>query len=131
MSVFHLRDPQPGGARHVLEVSPAATTHEATAGCPQPVLMFRLDDVVATFELPLPNHIKLDVDGGELDVIAGAARTLASPSLRSLLIEVSSELSAAVIDALAPSGLHLESKIERQNEAGEFAVWYGLFGRAR
>jgi FkbM family methyltransferase len=130
MSVFHLRDPQPGGARHVLDLGAAGTPH-AAAGCPQPVLMFRLDDVVETFALPLPNHIKLDVDGGELDVIAGAARTLASPSLRSLLIEVSSELSTAVIDALAPSGLRLESKIERQNEAGEFAVWYGLFGRER
>ena len=86
-------------------------------------MMFRLDDVVATFDLPLPTHIKLDVDGGELDVIAGAARTLAAPSLRSLLIEVSSDLSTAVIHALAPSGLHLESKIERQNKAGGFALW--------
>jgi FkbM family methyltransferase len=131
MSVFHLRDPQPGGARHVLDLGGAETPREAAAGCPQPVMMFRLDDVVTTFDLPRPNHIELYVDGGELDVIAGAAQTLASPSLRSLLIEVSSELSAAVIDALAPSGLQLESKIERQNEAGEFAVWYGLFGRAR
>jgi hypothetical protein len=51
------------------------------------MLMCRLDDVVATFALPLPNHIKLDVDGGER--CYRRVRTLASPS-RSLLIEVSS-----------------------------------------
>jgi FkbM family methyltransferase len=126
MSVFHLRDPQPGGARHVLDVG---ASNEDPGGSPQPVMMFRLDDLVESFGLPQPNHIKLDVDGGELDVLQGAARTLASPSLRSLLIEVSTDLSSAVIEALAPSGLRLESKIARQNAAGEFAVWYGLFGR--
>jgi FkbM family methyltransferase len=131
MSLFHLRDPQPGGARHVLDVTAGEPPREAPAGCPQPVMMFRLDDLVETFGLPQPNHIKLDVDGGEIEVISGATRTLASPALRSLLIEVSTELSAAVIEALVPSGLRLESKIERQNEAGEFAVWYGLFGRPR
>jgi hypothetical protein len=126
MSVFHLRDPQPGGARHIL----ASEAPDGPPTVPQPVLMYRLDDLVETFGLPPANHIKLDVDGGELDVLAGAARTLASPSLRSLLVEVSVELSAGVEEALAKSGLRLESRILKQNKAGELAVWYGLFGRS-
>jgi hypothetical protein len=79
----------------------------------------------------VPNHIKLDVDGGELAVITGAARTLAHPGLRTLLIEVATELSDAVTDAIERSGLRLETKIRKQNKAGEFAVWYGVFVRNR
>jgi FkbM family methyltransferase len=125
--VFNLRDLEPGGARHALG---ADTLPEAGATLfPQPVLVFRLDDLIAQFQLPEPNHIKLDVDGGELAVLAGAARTLASPALRTVLIEVSTSLSDAVTEALGRSGLHLEAKILKKNKAGEYAVWYGVFGR--
>jgi hypothetical protein len=93
-------------------------------------MMFRLDDLVDRFALPLPNHIKLDVDGGELAVLDGASRTLASPTLRSLLIEVSSSLSGAVTDVLDRHGLHLEWRTSVRNKAGQYEVWYGLFARA-
>jgi hypothetical protein len=95
----------------------------------QPVMMFRLDDLIERFALPLPNHIKLDVDGGELAVLDGASRTLGSPTLRSVLIEVSSALSAAVTDVLDRHGLRLEWRTSVRNKAGEYEVWYGLFGR--
>jgi hypothetical protein len=95
----------------------------------QPVMIYRLDDLVEHLGLPLPNHIKLDVDGGELAVLEGAARTLASPSLRSMLIEVSSSMSEAITDALGRHGLRLEAKVNVQNKEGEYLVWYGLFAR--
>jgi hypothetical protein len=44
-------------------------------------------------------------------------------------VEVSASLSDAVTDALGRSGLRLEAKIAKRNKAGEYAVWYGLFGR--
>jgi hypothetical protein len=94
-------------------------------------MMFRLDDLVDRFGLPLPNHIKLDVDGGELAVLDGASRTLASPTLRSVLVEVSSALSGAVTDVLDRHGLALEWRTSVRNKAGEYEVWYGLFGRAQ
>jgi FkbM family methyltransferase len=126
MNVFRLRDLEPGAARHVLG-------HGAHEDQPtlyeQPVLMCRLDDVVEWFGLPLPNHIKLDVDGGELAVLEGASRTLTSPALRSMLIEISTSLSGAVTDVLAGHGLRLQSKISVTNRSGESAVWYGLFAR--
>ena len=126
MNVFSLRDLEPGSARHALG---AGDTEEGPAVYQQPVMTFRLDDLVESFGLPRPNHIKLDVDGGELAVLDGASRTLSSPTLQSMLIEVSTSLSSAVTAALERHGLRLESKISVKNKAGEYAVWYGLFGR--
>ena len=127
LDVFNLRDVEPGGARHALGAG--VLPEDGVTLFPQPVLVFRLDDVVAQFRLPEPNHIKLDVDGGELAVLAGAAGTLASPALRTVLIEVTTALSDAVTEALGRSGLRLEARILKKNKAGEYAVWYGVFGR--
>jgi FkbM family methyltransferase len=126
MNVFSLRDLEPGAARHALG---SADTEEGPAVYQQPVMTFRLDDLVESFGLPRPHHIKLDVDGGELAVLDGASRTLSSPTLQSMLIEVSTSLSAAVTEVLERHGLRLESKISVKNKSGEYAVWYGLFGR--
>ena len=54
----------------------------------QPMLSYRLDDIIEQFGLPHPTHIKLDVDGAELAVLEGGARTLARPELREVLVEV-------------------------------------------
>ena len=41
---------------------------------------------------PVPTHIKIDVDGFEYKVIAGAAATLKNPGVRSVLVEINSGL---------------------------------------
>ena len=125
MSVFSLRDTEPGAARHALGSDP----EDGPTVFPQPVLTYRLDELIDAFGLPRPHHVKLDVDGGELAVLEGASRTLASPELRTMLVEVSTALSGPVSDVLARHGLHLQSKISVRNKAGEYAVWYGLFAR--
>jgi len=126
MNVFSLRDLNAGSARHALGYGPP---EDGPTLYQQPVLMFTLDDVIEMFGLPQPNHIKLDVDGGELAVLRGASRTLASSSLHSMLIEVSSTQSGAVSDLLERHGLRLDSKVTVTNKAGDQAVWYGLFAR--
>jgi FkbM family methyltransferase len=126
MNVFSLRDLNAGAARHALGAEPP---EDGPALYQQPVLMFTLDDVIEMFRLPMPNHIKLDVDGSELAVLRGASRTLASPSLQSMLIEVSMTQSGAVTDLLERYGLRLDAKVSVTNKAGDQAVWYGLFAR--
>lgn len=126
MNVFSLRDLEPGAARHALGPDPP---QDGPTVYQQPVMTFRLDDLIDVFQLPSPNHIKMDVDGGELAVLDGASRTLDSPALRSVLIEVSTTLSGAVTNALDERGLRLQSKVTVKNKSGEYAVWYGLFGR--
>ena len=48
-------------------------------------LAFGLDDLVG--RLPAPNHVKLDVDGNEPEILAGARATIADPRLKSILCE--------------------------------------------
>ncbi|MBI4137805.1 MAG: FkbM family methyltransferase, partial [Candidatus Sungbacteria bacterium] len=57
-------------------------------GAHQRILCMRLDDAAKRFALPPPSHMKIDVDGAELDVLDGSARTLARPELSSILIEI-------------------------------------------
>ena len=57
----------------------------------QTILAFRLDDLIQTFELPVPGHVKIDVDGNELKIIEGALQTLSDPRCRSIQIEINQD----------------------------------------
>lgn len=65
-----------------------------------------LDFLVAQNWLPVPHHIKIDVDGIEPRVIAGARNTLNDPRLKSLLIEINGNLDEhwAIVDILLDAG---------------------------
>jgi FkbM family methyltransferase len=64
----------------------------------------RLDDLVEQGVVPVPHYIKLDVDGIEPKVIAGARRVLANPTVRSLLIETNQNL---------PDHMEMVAELER------------------
>ena len=58
----------------------------------QKTMGFRADDFLKLFEVNLPNHIKIDVDGCELLVIKGLNEILKNKKLKSILVELSTEL---------------------------------------
>jgi len=126
VSVLNLRDLDSGSARHGLGDQMPEDGHVAFR---QPVMTFRLDDLIEHFDIPMPNHIKMDVDGGELDVLAGASRTLSCATLRSMLVEVAVDASSEVTQAIERHGLRLVSRFFVTNRAGKQSVWYGLFER--
>jgi FkbM family methyltransferase len=47
-----------------------------------------LDTLVDSGVIPVPDHIKIDVDGLEHQVIAGCRKTLENPKLKSVLVEI-------------------------------------------
>ena len=55
----------------------------------QGAISFALDTLLADGRLPFPDHLKIDVDGTEGRILAGAARTLADRRLKSIQIELS------------------------------------------
>jgi len=54
----------------------------------QYILRESIDELISRYNLPSPNYLKIDVDGGELDVILGAKKTLAKLKMKSVLIEL-------------------------------------------
>jgi FkbM family methyltransferase len=58
----------------------------------QGAVLMTLDSIISSFDLPLPTHLKVDVDGLEHFVIDGAKIVFASKALRSILIELNTNL---------------------------------------
>ncbi len=76
----------------------------------QAVLKQTLDGLVGTCALPLPEVLKIDVDGAEAALLRGARSVLASPSLRTVFIELSDASDADEPGILLAHGFELSAK---------------------
>ena len=124
---FKYRGIEPGQSRH--NMKPGAWRFRGPAGgmrYEQPMLAMTLDAMIAAFDLPRPHHLKIDVDGAEDRVLAGAPETLRSETLRTVLIEVDRVQWSGVSSLLERAGLMLHKRIERRKPD---APEYGLFVR--
>ncbi len=65
-----------------------------------------IDELVASGALPQPNHVKIDVDGHEPKVVAGALKTFANPATKTVLIEIDfgSDACQQIIDTMVANG---------------------------
>lgn len=112
---FHYQNLTTGGALHALG-EPINQKGEAFRPVfSLPTLSYRLDDLVTQFGLQVPNHIKIDVDGVEYQILKGAVETLKHSRLRSLLLEFNTDREEAkkITPFLEECGMKLHS---RQNE---------------
>jgi FkbM family methyltransferase len=82
------------------------------------VMAFRLDDLVQTFRLPRPTRIKLDVDGFENKVLAGAERVLTSGPMEIVVELVQRDVAdthpESVVTFLSGLGYRQVSVVERR-----------------
>ena len=81
-----------------------------------------LDELIEVFNLPAPNRIKIDVDGIEEQILAGAAKTLARNMLKSVSVEIDSsrkDLVHRVTEQMNDAGLLLEPKEHLSDQSGE------------
>jgi FkbM family methyltransferase len=110
-SFFYVQDFATGAALHNFGSPETQGEQPFTPGNRQGMLSVPLDDLTGRFGLPFPNHIKVDVDGGELRIVNGARRTLADPRLRSVLIEVfmHKEIAQEIIAAFTTAGFRLSN----------------------
>ena len=87
LTELHKGDTCLGGANHSVGEALDFKQEPMQATSRQGCVAFRLDELVLSGAIPQPQHIKIDVDGFESKVVAGAAAVVKNPALRSLLIE--------------------------------------------
>jgi len=119
LSLFHFRDVRSGSALHKLDSdSVPKSLSEDVFQYAQPVMTITAEDVVKNFSIPEPTHVKIDTDGGELDVLAGATNMLKKPSVGSLLIEIEEnegpELERAIVKLLESYGFVEDDPVARR-----------------
>jgi FkbM family methyltransferase len=106
-----------GGAFHALGEPIDYSGHQFQPVFRQPVLSYRIDDLVDSFQVRAPTHLKIDVDGIEFRVLLGAERALAR--VRSVMLELNrwDTEAADITNYLARKGLVLHSRGVRSHEA--------------
>lgn len=101
----------PGTALHALGAPVDHLGKNFTPVFQQPVLSYRIDDLIDAFGIEKPNHIKLDVDGIEWEILQGADRVLKEKALRTIQVEMEPSLESCqrITDFLISKGFHLEA----------------------
>jgi FkbM family methyltransferase len=88
LGTFYVQSFAPGAALHSWGRPVTQGERPFTPQNQQGMVGLSLDDLTGRFGLPVPNHVKIDVDGIEGEIIRGARNTLADPRLKTVLVEV-------------------------------------------
>jgi FkbM family methyltransferase len=91
-SLLHLNQFQAGRSNHSYGEEVDYKLEHREAEVSQGCIAATLDSLVTSGAVPMPHHIKIDVDGFEHKVLAGGANVLADTQLASVLIELNTNL---------------------------------------
>lgn len=83
----------------------------------QSVISYKMSDFVRDFDSVSPTHIKIDVDGNEVDILEHADQVLAASSLCSVIVEINKG-QEKIYEIFKKHGLKLKSK-HKQNHIFE------------
>lgn len=86
MGKFNYQNFDIGGALHAFGEPIDFKKDEFVPVFKQNLMSFKMDDLIDIFLLPLPTHVKLDVDGIELKIFQGGPHVLSKT--QSLLVEI-------------------------------------------
>lgn len=106
---LHLAEFKSGGSCHTFrekldfKLEPSNPVH--SQGC----YSTTLDAFVATGQTPVPKHVRIDANGIEHKVLAGARAMLEEPALQSVLVELNTNLDVhrRVVDDMSALGFSL------------------------
>ena len=117
ISTISLSSDLSGAAGHAL------TGNDVIGGLGHSVMVWRLDDLLRVFpDLPRPTAMKIDTDGNEADVLAGAKDALRG--VHTLMVETRSPTRAAIAEILVPLGF-LEISDHRRIAPDTFNTRWG------
>ena len=126
MSTFYMSDLETGSAHHSFGEPVNQFGEKLAYQYKQSMIAYSIDDFLATFDVPFPNYIKIDVDGIEHQIILGAQKTLSDERLSSILIELDTgrEDYPQTIEIIESSGFKMISKhqiLENVEKGSELA----------
>jgi len=107
-----------------LETRVGTGTGHVSAQGNVPVAMVALDDLVAQGELPLPDFIKMDVEGNELGGLTGATNVIETARPRMIIATHGDDLVAGCQAFLTQRGYTLE-EIDQSSGDREWIAWPG------
>ena len=82
-----------------------------------PVQMVRADNLINSGHVPMPNLIKLDVEGNELAVLKGLGTKISSPDLRAIVFEDGRDINSPVKMYLRKSAFMVSNPLLRQEDS--------------
>lgn len=128
-------DPWGGGSCHSFGAEVGFDLMPRRSPFLQGCLGLTIDELVSTGVMPVPNYVKIDVDGFEHKVISGGRTTLQNPLVKEILIEINPSLEEhkQLISELANLGFYFDADQHRraQRKSGTFeGVGEIIFKRA-
>ncbi len=109
VSEIYLEKFQSGGANHSVGAAINVKGEQYSATYSQTVLAYSFDQFREQFNLPIPHHIKIDVDGNEGKVLHGMRATIGAPQVRSICIELR-ESNLSLIEFICDAGFEVSQK---------------------
>jgi FkbM family methyltransferase len=105
-SLLYLSDFRVGGSLHTFGASLDHNLGPRAAGIAQGCIATTVDRLIADDVMPVPQHVKIDVDGLEHRVLAGCRTTLRNPLVKSLLVEINTNIAEhrSLVDELSGLG---------------------------
>ena len=88
IDTLNMNSTEPGGSKHGFGVEIDQLDNAIDVRFRQGAIGFPLDEFARIFSPPLPTHMKIDVDGLELDILRGGRHILSAPGVRSVIVEV-------------------------------------------
>lgn len=110
---LHMRHPLPAGAGSSYREPVGEFGERFDPVFEQATVGLSIDELVWRLGVPFPNRLKIDVDGAEEQIVAGAARTFADPRLKSIAIELDDsrpDLIRRITDRMQAGGLRFVAK---------------------
>lgn len=117
------QDVRPGAASHNIGSGEKIWNHR------QRVQVWPLDELCSAFNIPVPTHLKLDVDGGESEVLAGMDQVLRHERLIAMMVEMPTRTEQAILDHLGERGWQMAERFDHRGDITIQGVCYGRFER--
>lgn len=114
----------PGGSLHNFGEARDFRNQPLNSSFRQGSIGVSVDELIERFGFPVPQHVKIDVDGIEPKIVRGARKTFAASAVKSVLIEINTNLDEHwdIIDTMLDLGFdYAGEQVERaQRAAGPF-----------